>query len=284
MVIDIHTHTFPDRIAHSAIPALAESAHIEPQTDGTCGDLLRSMKEAGVDCSVILPVATKASQVERINDTSIEMNRIYGKDGLLYLGGMHPLYEDYEKELHRIKEAGLKGIKIHPVYQGKDIDSEKFMDILKCCAELGLVVVTHSGDDIGFPGTVHCSPAMCRHVIDEIPDLRLVLAHMGGWQNWKEAALLLAGYGVYIDTAFSIQPVHRLDDGVWKDGEPEMLTLDEFREMIRLFTPERVIFGTDCPWANQKEYLQMISSFGFSEKELERILCKNAAELLDIPV
>ena len=282
MVIDIHTHAFPDTIAHRAIPALAREAHIKPQTDGTCADLLRSMREAGVDCSVVLPVATRPSQVERINDTSIENNRIYGKDGLLYLGGMHPLYEDYEKELRRIREKGLRGIKIHPVYQGTDIDSSRFMDILKCCAELGLIVVTHSGDDIGFPGVVHCSPAMCRHVIDEIPDLRLVLAHMGGWHNWKEAARLLAGTGVYIDTAFSVQPVHPLDDGVWKEGEPQMLAADEFREMVRLFTPARVIFATDSPWADQKEYLQVIRNLGFSEDDLDRILYKNAAQLLHI--
>ena len=37
-------------------------------------------------------------------------------------GAMHPDFEDHAAELKRIKALGLKGIKIHPVYQGVDLD------------------------------------------------------------------------------------------------------------------------------------------------------------------
>ena len=280
MIIDIHTHTFPDQIAAATVDKLGDAAHIEPATDASRDGLVRSMEEAGIDLSVILPVATKPSQVEKINTRAAETNELYaGK--LFSVGGMHPLYENWYEELARVKELGLRGIKIHPVYQGADIDSEPFMNILKRCAELDLFVITHAGDDIGFPGVVHCSPEMCLHVKEEIPDLKFVLAHMGGWQNWDRVRKLLVSTDVLIDTAFSIDPVHKRGD-YWKDGEPVLLSKEEFREMISLFTAERVIFGTDCPWAHQDEYVKLMGTLGLAEEEYRKIMGENAAKLIGI--
>ena len=282
MIIDFHTHAFPDRMALKTVTLLSKESHTLPETDGSEAGLIASMNEAGVDLSVILPVATRPSQVEKINTLSIENNRNTEETGLLYFGAMHPEYDNWYDELKRIADLGLQGIKIHPVYQGTDIDSVRFLDILKRCEELGLIVITHAGDDIGFPGVVHCSPEMCAHVIDEIPSLKLILAHMGGWHQWKEVSELLVRRNVMLDTAFCIHPVRRLDDGYWKDGEPWMLSVQEFTEMIRLFTSERILFGTDCPWASQKEYVKIIGSLDLSAKEKENIFHKNAQRLLGL--
>ena len=280
MIIDIHTHIFPDRMAERTVTSLAKVAHIAPQTKASASSLMDSMEEAGIDLSVILPVATKASQVETINTVACENNRLY-KGKLFSLGGMHPEYENWYDELARVKELGLKGIKIHPVYQGYDIDSPRFLNILKRCAELDLIVITHAGDDIGFPGMVHCSPEMCLHVKQEIPQLKFVLAHMGGWQNWDMVCELLADTDVLIDTAFSIEPVHRLGDH-WQSGEPKLLSIEQFKNMIALFTPDRVVFGTDSPWANQKEYVSLMRSLGLPYEDYEKIMYSNTAALLGI--
>lgn len=280
MIIDIHTHTFPDQIAAATVNKLGDAAHLEPCTDASRNGLVSSMEKAGIDLSVILPVATKPSQVEKINTRAAQTNELY-KGKLFSLGGIHPAYENWYEELARVKELGLKGIKIHPVYQGADIDSEPFMNILKRCAELGLSVITHAGDDIGFPGVVHCSPEMCLRVKEEIPDLKLILAHMGGWQNWDRVQELLTGTDVMIDTAFSIHPIHTRGD-YWKDGEPQLLSKEEFIRIIRLFGAERVIFGTDCPWADQKEYRELMGTLGLSEDEYRKIMGENAAKLLGI--
>lgn len=37
MIIDFHTHTFPDQIAASAIARLSNNAHIEAHSNGTAG-------------------------------------------------------------------------------------------------------------------------------------------------------------------------------------------------------------------------------------------------------
>ena len=91
-----------------------------------------------------------------MNDLSL---RLTGHDGLLYFGCIHPDQPDWRQELDRIAAAGLRGIKLHPVYQGVDFDDVRYLRILERAGELGLIIVTHAGDDIGFPGVVRCSPA-----------------------------------------------------------------------------------------------------------------------------
>ena len=102
MVIDFHTHIFPDKIAAKTIEHLEKAGGIRAATDGTLNGLLSSMERCGVDLSVILPVATKPSQFENIQSFAKSINEQYpGK--LLSFGGIHPDCEDYKKELDTIK-------------------------------------------------------------------------------------------------------------------------------------------------------------------------------------
>ena len=91
MVIDFHTHTFPDKIAGRTIAHLSEVGKMPPYTDGTRTGLLRSMKDSGVDISVVLPIATVVKQERSINSLSAELN---GKDHIYYAGSLHPDCED----------------------------------------------------------------------------------------------------------------------------------------------------------------------------------------------
>ena len=287
MIIDFHTHTFPEKIAGAAIHKLSEMADIYPFTDGTVSQLSASMKKAGVDRSVVLPVATAPRQVEHVNDASARMNDRQEETGLISFGCMHPDYENYREELARVKRLGMKGIKIHPVYQGLDIDDIRFLRIIERAAELGLIVVTHAGYDIGFPGVVHSSPAMCRHVVDEIGDFPFVLAHMGGWRNWEEVPEYLADTKVYLDTAFASGPLQvkeaeKWSWGTWKNAKTPTAQLNaaQFVSLIRAFNADRILFATDSPWEDQAQTLDFVKSLPLEPVELEKILGGNAVKLL----
>ena len=67
MIIDFHTHTFPDELADRAVGTLAHSGGIHNYLDGRVDSLKESMKKAGIDYSVLLPVATKPNQCDTIN-------------------------------------------------------------------------------------------------------------------------------------------------------------------------------------------------------------------------
>ena len=83
---------------------------------------------------------------------------------------MHPDYENYKRELSRFKELGLPGVKLHPVYQGVALNDIRNLRIIERAAEPGLIVLTHTGYDVGYPGLPLCSPKMAREVIDTLGD------------------------------------------------------------------------------------------------------------------
>ena len=73
MIIDIHTHVFPDKIAAEVLEHLSRQSRAKYFSDGTLNGLLDSMKKFGIDKSVVLPVATAPRQVEKINDYAAKM-------------------------------------------------------------------------------------------------------------------------------------------------------------------------------------------------------------------
>ena len=282
MIIDIHTHIFPSKIAANVIDKLSRTSRTVAFTDGTVDSLINSMKNSNVDISVILPVATNPYQVEKVNNASTELNEKYSEDGIISFACMHPEYENYSKELSRIKNLGFKGIKIHPVYQDVEIDNIKYLRIFERAAELDLIVITHAGLDIGFPGVVKCSPKMCRDVVDEIGNFKFILAHMGGWKNWDEVAEYLADTKVYIDTAFSTGTITPRKDSHWEAKELKMLNEEEFIKLFNLFGADRIIFGTDSPWSSQNESIKFIQILQITEEDKMKIFGGNAKNLLKV--
>lgn len=265
MIIDFHTHIFPDKIAARTIEALEAKAGLTASTDGTLNGLLTSMEVAGVDMSVILPVVTKPSQFETVNTFAASVNEKYqGK--LLSFGGIHPDTEDYKKELDRIKELGLKGIKIHPDYQSVMIDDVRYMNIIEYADSLDLIILTHAGIDIGLPDPVHCPPDKMRKVIDKLHPQKMVVAHYGGWKQWEEVYEYLTGENLYLDTAFTFDYIEE----------------DIFYKILEKHGTDKVLFATDCPWGYQKKDVESLMNLGLTDEVKKKIFYKNAEKLLEI--
>lgn len=282
MIIDMHTHSFPEKLAASTLEKLSAASHTRPFTNGTPGGLQASMREAGVGLSVVLPVATSPRQVEHVNDASARLNETAEETGLLSFGCMHPDYEGWREELARVKALGMKGIKLHPVYQGADLDDPRYLRILDRAGELGLVVVTHAGLDVGFPGVVRCSPEMVRRAVAQVGPVKLVLAHMGGWRCWDRVLELLPELPVLIDTSFSVGRMSPLNDGFYQEEELRLLDSRGFLKLVRAFGAGRVLFGSDSPWSGQKESLEWVRSQPLTEEERTAILGGNAQNLLSV--
>lgn len=279
MIVDFHTHTFPERIAAAALNKLQQASRTVAFTDATMAGLRSSMRAAGIDWSVVLPVATNPTKVGSMNDLSA---RLTERDGLVYFGCMHPDMEGAEKELERIAVLGLKGIKLHPVYQGVDIDDGRFVRILAKAGELGLTVVMHAGDDIGFPGEVRCSPEMIRRALQQAGPVKLICAHMGGWRNWERVVDCLADTSALIDTAFSLGNITPLEPGYYTPEQLTMLNKEDFCQLVRAFGSQRVVFGTDSPWADQTESVRQFMSLPLRDAEKENIMGGNARRLLGL--
>ena len=277
MVIDFHTHVYPDKIAARTIAMLKKSAKdVYAHTDGTLQGLLDSMRSAGIDRSVILPVATKAGQFDTINKFAKAVNDTY--DNLISFGGIHPDDEDTAGKLLYLKEQGFKGIKIHPDYTGTFIDDERYIKIITECARLGLLVITHSGVDPAFD-IIHCPPEKGRAVLDKaVKDAAadkpfMIFAHLGGMMMSDEVRKHLVGANCYIDISCAFPSLLSFCNN----------TDDDVVQIIKAHGAEKILFATDCPWTDQKASLEHFRSLkGLSDNEKELILHKNAERLLAI--
>lgn len=262
MVIDFHTHIFPDKIAGSTIRKLEKISQIKASTDGTETGLLHSMEEAGVDISVLLPVVTKPSQFDSI----LRFAYRFREAPLLSFGGVHPDSGNYLEELNTIHAHGIKGIKLHPDYQGYLFNDIAYKRILYRASELGLIITVHAGFDPLSPDLYHATPEMILEVLNDVKPEKLVLAHMGGTNCWDKVESLLVGQNVYLDTAVVL----------------DLMPREQFIRMVRNHGAERILFATDSPWAGQKEYCTLLESMELSEEEKEQIFHINAEKLLTL--
>ena len=282
MIIDFHVHTFPSGISERVLAKLSKLSHTAYFTNGSVSGLQESMENASVDYSVNLPVMTNAEQVEKVNSSLIADKENLLKQHIITFGGMHPDYGDYKKELRRLKENGILGIKIHPAYQGTDIDDIKMLRIIDCASELGLITLTHAGIDIGIYDHNYASVSQILKVIEEVHPQKFVLAHMGNWACWQEVESDLAGAPVWFDTAFSIGKVTPADG----DNTPPYLSCnlseEDFLRIIRKHGTDKILFATDSPWEAQKDYISRIEKMPLSEQEKEQIFSANAVELLQL--
>lgn len=270
-VIDFHTHAFPDKIAGKTIQMLSQKAGIPAHSDGSAEGLRLTLQEAGIPFGLVLPVITRPEQFESVTRFALRLNQEFaaekeggGKTRLLSFGGIHPGTADYKRELKELSTLGFLGIKLHPDYQGVFFDDIRYMRIIEYAAELGLIVITHAGIDIGVPEPVRCTPKRAKRVLREVKPEKLVLAHCGGYGLWQEVLETLAGEPVYMDTAYSMGRI------------PEEL----FLKLCRTHGTEKLLFATDCPWGNPKEDLETFLSLPLLKAEQDLILYQNAEKLL----
>ncbi|MDR0992152.1 MAG: amidohydrolase family protein [Ruminococcus sp.] len=268
MYIDFHSHAFADKIAGKAIEVLKSHLALygypdDCYSDGTIADTEKFYKNSIIDKAVLMPIATKPSQHEIINNWAAAQNN---SEVFYCFGSVHPKGFDALKELERIKALGLYGIKLHPDYQEFFVDDESVFPVYKKCAELGLPVMFHAGLDAICPDTIHCTPQRAVTVLDAVPGLTAIFAHMGGNTLWRDVYGILAGRDCYLDTSYSI---------TWEDE-------NLMRGIIEKHGADKMLFGSDFPWDDPEKTVRDLRKLGLTESEYDNIFYKNAVRLLNI--
>lgn len=263
MYIDSHIHAFTDSIAERAVAKLASVSGIVPCTNGTVAGAEALLEKNGIDYGVLLPVATKPSQQTTINNWA----KAEYKGRFISFGTVHPLAEDAVTELERIKELGLKGVKLHNDYQGVFIFDECNIPVYKRCEELGLPIVFHMGRDPISPDIHRAMPYDLLELHENFPRLKIIGAHMGGVSAWESVFHYIAGVeNIWLDTAFC---AGRLDEQL-------------FAEIVKKHGVERILFASDMPWSNPKNEMEMVARLPVSDVDKDKIYYKNAVELLQL--
>lgn len=268
MIIDFHTHVFPERIAAATVSALREKGGIPAYSDGTMAGLVSRLFEAEVDLAVNLPVLTKPTQLDSICRFASEKNSHGADSKIISFVGMHPDIPDVEGAIQRIKAEGFLGIKIHPDYQETFFDDERYIRILASAKKEGLITVTHAGPDVGYVGKpVRCTPRRVLNLLDKIGGYdRLVLAHLGGNGLFEEVYSELCGRDIYLDTAFAF----------------DYISEENFKRLLDKHGDERVLFASDSPWGDISKFVKILKGFCLGEDSEKKIFSENARSLLGI--
>ena len=199
-IIDTHAHIYPDAIALKAAKSTGIFYDIPMCLDGTLGQLMAHGEAAGISRFLVHSVAVTPSRVHSINDYLMRVSAEH-PDRLIGFGTLHPDYEDVPGELDRIKAGGLHGVKLHPDIQTFLLDDRRAVAMFRAMAERGLPALVHTGDY----RYAYSQPERMAHVLDQVPDLKVICAHLGGWSVWKEAWRVLAGRpNVWVDTSSSL--------------------------------------------------------------------------------
>ncbi len=260
MIIDSHSHIYPDKIASLAVNGIGDFYNIPISGNGTLKNFISLMDKAGIDKAVVHSVATTPHQVESINNFIIKSVQKY-PDRLIGYMTLHQDYTEFEKEINRGIEAGLKGVKMHPDFQKFAIDDQKVYPIYECLSKR-IPILFHTGDK----RYKYSNPHMVKHVLDDFPELDVIGAHFGGWSEWAEATELLKDKRIWVDTSSTTYAM-----------PPE-----EVKKLINAYGTEKVLFGVDFPMWNPVDELERFNKISISDDAKEKILSGNIINLLKL--
>jgi len=253
MAIDIHTHAFHPKIADKVVQQLEDHYRISPVGNGLLEDLLPRLDRAGIDRAAMHCAATKPEQVVPANNWALHVKEQHPR--LIPFGTFHPDFADWECEFERLAIAGIRGIKIHPDFQGFSLDDPRLEPILETIGERFLLMV-HIGDRLP-PELNPSSPQKLAALLDKFPRLKVIAAHLGGFQHWAYVVDHLAGRDLYFDTSSSLNAI------------PGRLLFDIFAHHPR----ERILFGSDYPLFDSLEEMKLLQTrLRFSDSEVQQLL------------
>ena len=266
-LIDFHTHIFPDKIAPAAVASLAEAGGTRPEGGtGTLDDLEGVALREGISLCVNLPVATRPDQAASINRFAREVNRREGR--VISFGAIHPDAAEPERELAELAEAGFRGIKLHPDYQGHYADDPAVIRVVKEAKRLGLHTVFHGGVDIAFPNDVHAAPERISRLLSALGEGegKVIVAHIGGYRLWDDVERVLVGRDVLFDLSYGIDHL-----------PPEQLL-----RIVTRHGADKILFGSDYPWRDPADIDRVLSKLPLSDEQFSLIRSGNAERLLGL--
>lgn len=260
MIIDGHVHVWPDKVAEKALARPSED--LVRRGDGKVSTLLAAMDAAGIDKAVSLGVADMPERVESANRfaASLDPGRFVG------FGSIHPGLSP-EENVEGLRRHGLRGAKVHPLYQHYGLDDPRLLETLDAMRG-EFAVIVHVGEGDSAQSNARCTPRMMADLIRNLPGLDVIACHFGGYRVLDEAEESVIGLPVYVDTS-------------WPPG---LGSLDpaRVRKVIERHGPERVIFASDWPMADLGECLAAVDALGLSDDDTQAILGGNLTRLLGL--
>ena len=184
---------------------------------------------------------------------------------LFFMGYINPQCPDWQEEMEQCAAEGACGIKLWVSLKDARGSLANTVNVLRRASLMRLPVYLHVFNRTGgnLPGEI-CMEEFVE-LAQEVPDCRMIAGHTGG--NWRRSAEVLK----------------RCPDNAWMEtggSNPDYGMVDG---ILRFCPPEKLLYGSDGPGRAFFPQIWKILESSLSPSERERVLWKNAMELLHLP-
>ena len=310
--IDSHLHLYPTKAVGAfekgdyGIWEYGEKPGVKfSEYDGDLEDTLEAMEAAGVHKAIVVNLFSTRGVMERAvakmpgrmsatereaaireveagySDNLREFNigaceRVKGHDNLFPYIALDAIAMSGEVGAAHLREMveehGARGVKLHGPAQGFNMSDERMWPAYSACQEMGIPIVAHSGPD--KLGMGYAEPRAFAGMLAAFPDLKVVIAHMGGG-TWGQARELAEAYSnAYFDCCEIIE---------WVGGATNAPGEEEFARLIRNIGASRVLMGSDFPWYDLDRTIEQVMALPLlSNEEKEGMLGAYAERALGL--
>jgi aminocarboxymuconate-semialdehyde decarboxylase len=328
-VVDLHAHVTPERykkaIKRTGYWYGLDARAGELDRGGFAQPLetrLEEMDNFGVDVQLVTPTVGFYQYENSVEVTQMihrecadEIEEMFTEHPDRFLGmGMVPMQDPPTAiaELERLMGRGFKGIILNDHVAGATYDDPHFLDFFAAAQDLGALLFFHQGGETittarnpkyKLPNavgnlterTMLYATLVFGGVLDKYPDLKMLLAHGGGYTPYGVARMDKVAGALAGDFDGKMNPPFGPDDG-YSQEKPPSEYLDRFyydccnysgpvlRFLIDTVGVDRVVLGTDYP-APMFLYDPVTWVRGLTElsdDEKEAILVDNSNELLGV--
>jgi predicted TIM-barrel fold metal-dependent hydrolase len=232
-------------------------------------EFINQMDEAKIDKATLVVAAQKGVPVRPMNEMVAKLLKEY-RERFIGFAGFDPNNgtQSVNEIEYAIKDLGFSGLKSVASFVELDINDKAFYPCYSKAEELGIPILMHTGSAIikGVRGK-YVQPLMVDDVAFDFPDLKIICAHLGGWQYMDVIGMLVHHSNVFADISFwSLNPSY-VDIVPWS--------------LLETTVSDKILFGSDYPVSQTpKEAVEAIKRLPISQDFKEKILGKNASKIL----
>ncbi len=273
MIIDGHTHIYPQENAEKIVRSFTELHRMEPTNSigaGTANDLNLKMDVADIDYAVLANFAP-IKNVDKVNSWTLETAK---KDRRFI-----PLISVYPgmsvEAVERYFAEGAMGIKMHNGIQGFDPNDKGLFKIYEFCEVRHIPITFHCGETSRVHMNEYTDITHIIKAVKEFHKIPFVLTHLAAGDPETVLSIAEECPNVLFDTSITMtgeKCIYRIHDDFWEDDS-------NVEKVFAKIGCDRVAFGSDYPFGNPAKDIERIRRLKISDAEKEKILGKNSYDL-----
>ncbi|MBF0411688.1 MAG: amidohydrolase [Desulfamplus sp.] len=278
MIIDFHTHIFPDNIRTSREkyfdnePAFKLLYSSPASKIAGVDDLINMMDENEVSLSVIFGFPWKDGKIASQNNDYIMESVARYPNRLKGFACFDTQWEGAAKETERCIKGGLCGVGELAFYLSgiDDTALSQLKPVMEVCLKYGnLPIMIHTNEPVGhvYPGKTPNTLEQIYKLAKTFPENKIVLAHWGG--------------GIFFYHLLKKETKDILKN-IWYDTAASPFLYDSaiYRVVREIGLMDKVLLGSDYPLLKPSRYYKDINESGISKEEKEKVMGKNAINLI----